>query len=321
MNSKKTIALILVGLGVVAIVVFLIVSLVNSKKPTAGLKVDASPMAQVFVDNVQIGQTPIEKMFKPGEVTVKIIPTSTDGQLSTYQTKVKLVNGVYTVIKRDFGKSDLESSGDIVSLQPQSGDSASLAVVTSSPDSAAVSVDGQSEGFTPLLMSSLSAGEHQIVITAPGYSPRTISALAMAGYKLTVNAKLALLSSTEITPTPTPSATISATPSISPAVTMSLTPTSKSTPTSTPKTSPIPSMTPKPTIAALPKPYVEILSTPTGFLRVRSNPSLGGTEIGQVKPGESYPLLSSQSGWYQIKVDLSATSSGWISSQYAKKFE
>lgn len=297
-------------------------SLIRSRQPTAGLKVDASPASQVFVDNVQIGQTPIEKMFKPGEVTVKIIPTSNDGQLSTYQTKVKLVDQVYTVIKRDFGKTDLESSGDIVSLQPQSGNSASLAVVTSSPQSAAVSVDGQSEGFTPLLISSISEGEHQIVITAPNYAPRTISAKAMAGYKLTVNAKLAL--QPEPSPEPTPEATISATPSPlstttpTPTIKSTVTPSPKSSPTSTPKLSPTLSPTPK---ASLPKPYVEILNTPTGFLRVRSQPSLGGTEIGQIKPGSVYPLLNSQSGWYEIKVDLPATSSGWISSQYAKKFE
>ncbi len=62
---------------------------------------------------------------------------------------------------------------------------------------------------------------------------------------------------------------------------------------------------------------VTILDTPTGFLRVRASASLGAAEVGQVKPGESYPLLDEQTGWYKIK--LNNSKEGWISSQYAKK--
>lgn len=62
---------------------------------------------------------------------------------------------------------------------------------------------------------------------------------------------------------------------------------------------------------------VLILDTPTGFLRVRSDPSLGGSQVGQVLPGEKYDLEGEQSGWLKIKVD--DKTSGWISSQYAKK--
>lgn len=62
---------------------------------------------------------------------------------------------------------------------------------------------------------------------------------------------------------------------------------------------------------------VLILDTPTGFLRVRSDPSLGGSQVAQVLPGEKHDLLEEQSGWFKIKVD--DKTSGWISSQYAQK--
>jgi Bacterial SH3 domain/PEGA domain len=62
---------------------------------------------------------------------------------------------------------------------------------------------------------------------------------------------------------------------------------------------------------------VIILQTPTGFLRVRDQASLNGSEAGQVKPGETYQLLDERADWFQIK--LSSTQSGWISSQYAQK--
>ncbi len=69
--------------------------------------------------------------------------------------------------------------------------------------------------------------------------------------------------------------------------------------------------------ASLPVAKIIILQTRTGFLRVRDQASLGGSEIGQVKPGETYQLLDERTDWYQIK--LTNGQSGWISSQYAQK--
>lgn len=62
---------------------------------------------------------------------------------------------------------------------------------------------------------------------------------------------------------------------------------------------------------------VEILETPTGFLRVRSEPSVNAEEIARVNPGEVFSLVSEQEDWYQIK--LGNGELGWISSQYATK--
>lgn len=60
-----------------------------------------------------------------------------------------------------------------------------------------------------------------------------------------------------------------------------------------------------------------ILDTPTGFLRVRDQPSLAGSQVGQVLPGEKYNLLDEQDGWYKIKIKDGTV--GWVSSQYAQK--
>ncbi len=65
--------------------------------------------------------------------------------------------------------------------------------------------------------------------------------------------------------------------------------------------------------------FVKILDTPNGFLRVRSQPTTATDEIGQVRPGEKYQLVKtdSKTGWYDIQ--LTATSSGWVSNTYAVK--
>lgn len=65
------------------------------------------------------------------------------------------------------------------------------------------------------------------------------------------------------------------------------------------------------------KNQVQILTTPTGTLNVRSGPNLNNNIITKVKPGEKYQLLDEQTDWYKIK--LPTGSSGWISSQYAKR--
>lgn len=69
----------------------------------------------------------------------------------------------------------------------------------------------------------------------------------------------------------------------------------------------------------LAKPYVEILDTPTGWLRVREEPTTTATEAARVNPGETYPLLDEESGW--LKISYEDDKEGWISGQYAEKVE
>jgi len=76
------------------------------------------------------------------------------------------------------------------------------------------------------------------------------------------------------------------------------------------------------------KTLVEILETPTGFLRVRSEPGSAGREIHQVAPGEKYLFLEedSQTGWYKIELEAPTSGlpdgrSGWVSNEYSRKIE
>ncbi len=78
---------------------------------------------------------------------------------------------------------------------------------------------------------------------------------------------------------------------------------------------PTPTATPAATISN--EIFVTILSTPTGYLRVRSQPSTASSEVGQVRPGEKYKFIQQdkETGWFDIQLD--ASSSGWISNLYA----
>ena len=85
---------------------------------------------------------------------------------------------------------------------------------------------------------------------------------------------------------------------------------------------------PSPTPAPKSRVFVEILQTPTGYLRVRTQPGTGGSEIDQVKPGSRYLLLAEDptTHWFQIQLEPPAPGlpqgrTGWISNEYAKKID
>jgi len=57
-----------------------------------------------------------------------------------------------------------------------------------------------------------------------------------------------------------------------------------------------------------------ILSTPTGWLRVRNAPGLNGAEVTKVDVGDTFPVLDESNGWTKIKVNDSTQ--GWVSDTY-----
>lgn len=72
---------------------------------------------------------------------------------------------------------------------------------------------------------------------------------------------------------------------------------------------------------------IEILPTPTGFLRIRETASTLAKELAQVKPGERFPFLEedTKNNWFKVEY-LPAQAGekakeGWVTGQYAKKVE
>ena len=274
-------------------------SLPTFPQAQSGLLVEGNPQAQVFIEGKEVGTTPYEdKKLTPGEIAVRLVPqASGSGLLASWEGKIRLTPGIQTIISRNFTETLASSSGYLLSFDKLGGSSAALSVV-SVPDAAGVKVDGQYQGFTPVALQSLSPGDHQVLLSAPGYVDQLIGAKAIAGYRLIVSAQLAQL------PSPAGASSSSAAPAPS------------STP-APPGSSPAPS--PQPSFP--PKPYVLIQDTPTGWLRVRTDPSTSASEAAKVNPGQSFPYkdTSSDGNWYQI--EYQAGSLGWVSAQYAKKVE
>ena len=277
MKKFEKVVFILIGiLFVVGLVLFLVGKL---KPKKAGILIETTPVASVYIDGVQVGRTPYEAIKDPSEITVKLIPESLDKPLAPYETKVSLGAGIETVITREFGESDETSSGQVTSFEKVGAGDISLAVV-SVPDSARVSIDGQIKGFAPTKFTDITAGEHQIAVSADGYRERTLSVKTLMGYKLTAVVKLAR-------------------------------------DLDLPKEEPN-----KEEVKEPEKKYqIEILATPNGFLRVRSEPSISADELEKVKSGEKFKFVEedSKTGWF--KIEYKEGQEGWVSNDYTKKIE
>ncbi len=262
---------------------FLILSLaalflIGAFQPKPGaIFIATEPSASVYINGSLVGSTPYKGNYKAGEISLKLIPGP---GLLPFETKLTLISGIQTVVRREFGTTEGESSGDVVSFDKDSKNTSGLTVI-STPDSAQISIDGTPRGFSPYKTLSISPATHQITVKANGFSDRIMTLKTIQGLRLNVFVKLA-----KAKEQPKENA---APPSLGP------------------------------------KLFVEILKTPTGFLRMRTEPGSAGEEIAEVKPGEKYPYIAKdeKTGWYEIEYQpvqpgLPNGITGWISNQYAK---
>lgn len=301
---KRKIVFLLVLLGL-AVLVGIVVKFLNSRTPKEGeLRIESSPTASVFLDNKHMGRTPLREKVKAGEYTVKLVPESTTAQMAGWEGKITVGANLLTYVNSNLSESELTSAIDLLWLEKSSAKNPELSVVTN-PDGATVEVDGQTKGVTPLSLQDLSAGDHTVVVSSPGFATRTVKMKTTSGYRVVASFKLALAPGTapreaSTSATTTPTATVTPKPGTTKTATASAT-------------------TPDP-----PKPFVLIIDTPTGFLRVRMEPSKKATEAAQVKPGQKFTVFDNKTDtestlWYEIKYD--GTNTGWISGQYAEKVE
>ena len=266
----------LVITSVILVLIFVVLFLLGYFKPKgAGLLVNAAPGALVFIDGVQVGQTPYKATLEPREISLRLLPQAATTPLAVYETHLNLSPGIETVVNREIGETEDSSAGEVVSFEKVAKGETSLSII-SVPDAAQITVDGAVRGFAPYKTSSILSGEHQVLLSAPGYNSRNLQIKTREGYKLIIIAKLS------VNPEEKPSEKVQ-------------------------------DLTDKKIV------YVEILDTPTGFLRVRAEASTSSAEVGQVKPGEKYEFLEEVTDWFKIK--FSETQTGWVSGQYAKKLE
>ncbi len=260
----KKIILFLVPLLLAAIVFFGVIFFFDTTSGKGALQVTSTPTASVYLDGKKIGNTPfcrceLEDLIKTGEYAIRIIPT--EGDFKPFEGKITINKSTLTVVDKEF-LSGTQGSSSIVTLSPISNKKDSELLVVSLPNSGNVFLDNNAVGATPLLLSHITASDHNISITKDGYKDKTIGIKTVQGYKLTTIVSLG------VNP-------IVSSPSAAPLVSPSVSPT-------------------------LPK--IVILDTPTGFLRVRESNSTASLEVTRVSPGETFELTDEKNGWFEIKL-------------------
>lgn len=276
----KVLKVVIISILTAVILIGTVFFLIGYFKPKpGGILVSTNPTTSVYINGSLVGEAPYNGTFDPGEVTIKLVPKGNEA-LMPFETKITLTSGIRTVVRREFGASEAESSGDIISFEKESGETLSL-IVVSTPENAQVSVDGVPRGFAPYRTSQISPAEHQVTVKSPGYVDRVMTVKTIPGFRLTVFAKLAKAEEVKGEEAP-----------------------------------------------VITKTYVEVLTTPTGYLRVRTEPGLKGSEIDQITPGAKYLFLEedADTGWFKIQLEVPSTGlpngrSGWVSNRYARKIE
>jgi len=280
----------LIGVICIAFGVFVIIRLVvdmNSKKE-GRLRVLAEPSAAVFIDNTMKGSTPYENSLKEGEYLLKIIPDNAATQAASWQRKITVLSNSLTIVDAQLESSDIASSAEVYWLSPLSGfdaGSQSGLSIETEPSGALVYLDNDEKGVSPIVLAKLPQGNHELSIFMPGFARRTKKINLNPGYQLNGFIKL------PIDPTQAPQYQQLQNQGLA---------------------------TPSGQIQQKSQ-TITILDTPTGWLRVREEPTLNASESGRVNPGQTFPLSGEQEGWYKIKLD--AMKEGWISSEYAEKKE
>ena len=266
---------------VIALLIFgLVVYLLGQRPEKGALQVTSSVKAQVLINGKLFGETPLclcEAKDMLNTGEYTIRLVPKEGNFEPFQRKITINPKVLTVVDRSFSQTAL-SQASVISLSKIEDNKDAQISVISFPTDSQVYLDSDLVGQSPVLLKNITESDHEIKVVRQGYKDKSVRIRTVLWYKLEAIVYLGIDPQV---------ASSSATLISSPSATV----TGKET--------------------------VTILDTPTGFLRVRKDPSVGAAEVGRVIPDEVFDLLDEQTGWYKIK--LKSDVEGWVSSQYAKK--
>lgn len=275
----KKLLFILIPFLVIILLFIIIAFFLPRGKDKGALQVTSDPTSKVYLNGKSIGQSPLCKC-------------ALQDMIETGEYTIKLVpttgNSQPFEQKITISSKVLTvvhrnfgqsglESGHIITLMSISDKKSTQISVISFPDAVQVFLDNSLQGQSPILLKNVTQSDHELKLAKEGYKDKIVNIRTVLGFKLEALVFMGL------------------DPNIA---TQSATPVSSKS-------------------AALSTTKVLILETPTGFLRVREDATLGAAEIAQVKPGEIYDLLDEKTGWLKIK--LKDGNQGWVSSQYAQK--
>lgn len=255
----------IIGILILVVVGFLVYKSTNlfQKERPGALQVSTLPKANIFLDNKQVGASPlIDNNLKSGEYDLKI--QGIDDSKNEWTGKIKISSETMTAVDVQF-QPDNQKEVEILSLEAINENKPQLLVITI-PDETKIFINNEEKGSSPLILKEISEGEQKITIEKEGYSSKTIKAKTVNKYRLTLYLEMIKGNKSGI---PLENKEKTATESAK--------------------------LTNKETII--------IKETETGWLRVRIEPSLDSSEAARVNPGQEFPYLGEKEGWTKIEYE------------------
>ncbi|MBU0650177.1 PEGA domain-containing protein [Patescibacteria group bacterium] len=189
-NKSKTrnmVAFFVTAFGVVLTAYFGYILVSGSRSPGSKAYLYADVYygkAQVWVDGVQVGETPLEDFaVKRGSHKIRLTADT-----AAYETGINFVSGFPVLIKRDLGVDQIFSAG--LDLWMEKSTAGLVLSVISEPASAVVFIDGAEMGATPYSTDKLTEGAYEIRLEKEGYEPISERINIASGQKVNAAFKL-----------------------------------------------------------------------------------------------------------------------------------
>jgi|GEM_PF-4848148 len=176
-----------------AVLAFLLVSIIGIflyngvYQRKSALLIESSPVAKVYIDGNEKGMTPLELVIDKEEVILHLVAKGIP--LPPWGAKIKLTEGVKTIVRRNFGESEGLDSSQIISYRKNFSGNAEISVV-SVPDEADLYLDNQLLGTSPLRVDTLE-GKHILRVEKEGYKDEIAEIIAIQNYTVTLIFELA----------------------------------------------------------------------------------------------------------------------------------
>ncbi len=184
----------------VAGTIFLLWHLLSPQR--AGLAVESSPAATVYLNGRAVGKTPYQNNhLRPGNWQIKLV---VDNKQWTWERTLSIPADTRVLVHREF--RDPLSQGRVVYLLPTREKDKAGCFLTSLPPKASVTIDGEMKGFTPLSLKDIGSGGHHFVFSLPQRPNQELELQAVAGYRLVAEVDFGPAKTASATPTPAPEA-------------------------------------------------------------------------------------------------------------------
>ncbi len=262
------------------------------------LTVEASPASSVFLDDNLIGKTPVQSFrLSAGQHKIKIIPEGIAEDTATWEGKIEVTKNSLTYVSVNLGKNAATTAVTIAYIskpEKKLKKGTGAVVVDTEPAGAIVYLNNDEKGVAPVRMEEVPLGAHEIRVSLPFFFNRIQKIKVKEGEVVNLYFKLAVDESQKKIDLPDQQE----------------------------------QATEEADLQEQTRQKVRIKSTPTGWLRVRSRPGLGGQELAKVKTGAIFEVLEEDAGWVKIKfngrqedLESGEFEEGWVSGRYTEKLE